>query len=1204
MAKGMLNHKEKQPHFRKRLFYAMPRLLKRCIMPFAIFIIILAILFSLFRALTPLAKQYKGRVEQHLSHLLGQPVTIQDMETSWYWFQPVLKMDHVILSDDKHRVLKFNQLLVGINLFSSLWHWQIQPGVLYVADAHLTLRQGSDHWDIDGLSHDRQSMSFDTSSYLPVLSWIFSQQKIIIKHVSAMIHFRDGTLIPLQDLNVSALHSYGHYRLNGSARLAQTTPTEVSVIADIQLNPNALKNASGHAYLSVHHLLPAQWQSFFPKSTYHINGGEGDVELWIDVAKGHFLSLQSSLDFNHLAVSQDGKMANHLIQNLQANLAWRTTTEGWQLTADDIQLRVDGESWPNNSLSLDYRKLDDQYHAFVKHLSLQSLAVFNSMHSFDMKEWFAMNPVGDLLDTQFIIKSGLLDYVLTRFSNLGWTGKDTIPSVRQLSGVINWQPTEGRLELDSEGALIDIQNLNSLHIDELNAAFDWKRLSQGLRVSMDRFVMSAQDLVVSAEGTLDEPFLPDANLRMTAEFSANNARHWLDYIPSQIVKPKLESWLKKDIKRVEKASGRIIVNGPLAEFPFDKQQGEFSINSYLTGVDLLFTKNWPLTRNIDAHLQVINRQLDVDVFHADLQDVPVNQVNLVINDMGLGQEALLVHGQLHAPASDIKQYLSSSPLRSRFVKWGFIDVLNTVGLDLNLEVPLYPESDHVLAKGTLSLDNNKAIFHHGTNDLVLNDLSGALQFDEYGITHGVLNGAIEHDPVVLTIKSERKHKPRIEIHIDGGISIDMLRAQFGEALFGVMSGHLKVHSLLTLPDNAGDFNHLQIQSSLKGVVIDLPAPLGKMMNETIPLVIDVDFNETNKIQLRLHYKDILITASKINPDEWAFQLQQPDITADLRYNLSSNTLSGNIQRLQLTNMFASTDQKNWFLQALSPKDIPNLNIEIDAFKLDDVDVGSLVLKSTSNANGVIIQDAKIVAPEYQLLVQGDWKQSGQKNNTTLKAELQLTDLGKALARWHKMPAVEAQRGTVIFNGGWAGAINQFSLDKVTGSLQMMLKTGRISHFDKATEEKLGLGKLLSILSLQTIPRRLQLDFSDLSKGGYTFDEFKGTFDLQNGVMSTKDSYLDGPVAYASMKGDLDVVHHLYDVELRVSPYIMASLPIVVTIAGGPVAGPIAGIATWVASKLINKGIQQISAYTYKISGPWRDPIVQQVHIYRKKQTTN
>ena len=144
----------------------MIRLLKKCLMPLAILLILMAIFFSLFRALTPWAKQYKGKVEQHLSMLLGQPVTINDMETSWYWFEPVLKLNDVVLSDQKSHVLKLNKLLVGIDLFSSLWHWQIKPGVLYVEDVHVILRQVNNHWDVDGLSNIKQSMTFDSNSYL------------------------------------------------------------------------------------------------------------------------------------------------------------------------------------------------------------------------------------------------------------------------------------------------------------------------------------------------------------------------------------------------------------------------------------------------------------------------------------------------------------------------------------------------------------------------------------------------------------------------------------------------------------------------------------------------------------------------------------------------------------------------------------------------------------------------------------------------------------------------------------------------------------------------------------------------------------------------------------------------------------------------------------------------------------------------------
>ena len=114
--------------------------------------------------------------------------------------------------------------------------------------------------------------------------------------------------------------------------------------------------------------------------------------------------------------------------------------------------------------------------------------------------------------------------------------------------------------------------------------------------------------------------------------------------------------------------------------------------------------------------------------------------------------------------------------------------------------------------------------------------------------------------------------------------------------------------------------------------------------------------------------------------------------------------------------------------------------------------------------------------------------------------------------------------------------------------------------------------------------------------GFSYDIFKGSYTIKKGNVSTQDSYMDGPVAYVSMKGSLSLPKQQYDVVLKVSPHITASLPIVATIAGGPVAG----IATWVASKIINQGMKQVSAYTYKITGPWNSPVVQQLSITQKK----
>lgn len=1198
----MKKNKDKLPDVKKKPLGFLNKLVKKSVMPLAIIFIMMAVLFSLFRALTPWAKQYKGQVEHHLSVLLGQPVTIHNMETSWYWFEPVLKMDQVTLLDTKDHALKLNKMLIGINIFSSLWHWQIEPGVLFVDDVHLSLRQAGKKWDVEGLRQDKQSMTVESDTYLAVLGWVLSQQKIIIKNISAEIHFNDGTLLSFDDLNLTTLHSYGHYRIRGTARLlAQKKSTELSIIADMQLDPSHLNSANGQAYLSVKQVFPAKWQNFFPDIAYKIKDGEGNLEVWLDLDKGTIVSVRSLVNFNHVLWTQETQTQKHSLDHFSANLAWLKTKQGWRLTGDRLDLSLDGFAWPENTMQLDYKKSIDRYRAFVKALPVESLLATDIAWPDTIQSLLARKPQGDLLDTQVTIQAKKIDYVLTRFSNFGWVGKGNIPSVNNISGVLYWQPTEGHLELDGENTLITAKKMPPVAFDQLNAAFDWKQMVNGWRISMDRFVLERPDMVLSAQGTLDDPMTPNANLRVTAEYSAKDARHWLDYIPTRSLKPKLNAWLKQDIKRINQLTGRLRVNGPLIDFPFDKQPGDFVIEGYASGVDLIFAKNWPLTRDIDAYLQFNKRTLDVNVVNADLGGVIENKLSLVINDMGLGQEALLIHGDIRAPAEKIKRYLLASPLEDSLRRLKALKISDNLGLDLKLDIPLYPESDHIFAKGVVTFDDNHVAVDHAPHDIVVDKLSGLLQFNENGVTNGELQGSLDGDPIAIHMQAVRKEDAYLEVNVDTSTSIDFLQQTFDFPLLQQMKGHFNLHGLLKLNHDSEKMDHAKLSSDLKGVDINLPPPLEKTAGESVPASIDIDFSDQKNLEFSLAYRDLRVRASELAKNDWSFKILEKLLAADIRYQKENNMLSGTIDHLYLSNDLILNKRVRSAID-VNPADIPNLNLTIGDLKLDKVSLGKVNLKSNSSPGVWTLESCKIATPNYQMVVQGSWKQNASQNSTALDAELQLFDLGKALAAWDIIPAVDAHRGQVYFKGGWSSSIFNFSLDKLMGDMQITLKNGHITNLDKSTEEKLGLGKLLSILSLQTIPRRLSLDFSDLSTAGYSFDEFKGTFTIKHGVMNTQDSYIDGPVAYASMKGDLDLAKQLYDVDLRVSPYIMASLPIVVTIAGGPIAGPVAGIATWVASKIINKGMQQISAYTYKISGPWADPVVQQVKIYRKKKS--
>ena len=1262
------------------------KFIKKCWMPLAILIITLAILFSVFRALTPWARQYKGQVEQHLSALIGQPVTISNMETSWYWFEPVLKLNQVTVSDAHDHVLKLDKLLVGINLFSSLWHWEIQPGILYIDDVHLTVRHVQDQWQVDGIRQDKRLIKLEPDAYLPVLSWLLTQQKIIIKRVSIFVHLNDGTVLPLDEMNLTVVNRFGHYRIKGSAKLAQTTPTELSILADMHIDPYRLSSATGHAWLSVRHLLPAQWTGFFPNSSIQLKAGQGDLELWLDVAKGHLANMQTTFHFKQLAWMRQGKSKTHFIQSIQANLAWKPNVEGWLLSGDHIKLRADGRRWPDNKLVLDYKKSKQTYRLFLENILLSPMLSTDVDWPEAIQPILAYHPHGELHDTQVEIKDRHVDFVLTRFSQLGWQAVDSVAGMSNLSGVVNWQPMEGRLDLDAKNAVMAPKALPPVKFKQINGTVDWKELSHGLRVSMDRLVLEHSELVLSARGALDKPLSPSGGLlRLEAEFSAADAQQWLPYLPSAYLKPKLDAWLKNDIKRIAKASGQLKINGALADIPFDKEPGVFTLTTHLSGVDLFINKQWPLNQNIDAWLRFDKRAMQADIHHAELQGILVDQMNLRMDDIGLDRETLLIHGKIEAPAKKIKAYVFNSPLRKKLSRLQPLDLEGPLGLDLNLEIPLYPENHEVLVRGVMGFNNNQAVVHYGMSNLALDNLYGTLQFDEHGITDSTLRANLFDELIAMHIKTVRQKKPYTEIRVDGDTSIDALKKKLDLPVFSLLKGRFNIASTLTLTDEPDDLDHIQINTTLQGVSFDLPSPLGKSFEVVAPLTIDIDFNPATAIRTRFNYdnrlsgdlwfdsgkktfhlnngeirlgpgkvssqkkagvhvvgtlpvfdlqkwqktiakvptdtssprlidnirfidvllgsviiknheyKQVKLNAVKSAKDSWEVKLNQEDVKAHLHYNHAQNWLSGNFEYLYLAKSVFTNKKTDSLMSNLTPSQIPNLDLTIDKLRVGEVDVGSVDLKSTSTSTNWQLQHCQITSPVYQLTMKGGWVKNSKQNQTKLQADLQIENLSKSLHRLNIPPVVEAHQGKIQFKGGWPGGIHDYSLAKIRGELYIIFKNGRITNLSPETEGKLGLGKLLSILSLQTIPRRLQLDFSDLANDGYSFDVFKGSFVLKNGVMITDDSFVDGPVAHATMKGSLNIVKRLYDVDLQISPHITASLPVVATIAGGPIAG----VATWLASKLINRGMHKISGYTYKVSGPWLDPVVQQVSIIKK-----
>jgi uncharacterized protein YhdP len=128
------------------------------------------------------------------------------------------------------------------------------------------------------------------------------------------------------------------------------------------------------------------------------------------------------------------------------------------------------------------------------------------------------------------------------------------------------------------------------------------------------------------------------------------------------------------------------------------------------------------------------------------------------------------------------------------------------------------------------------------------------------------------------------------------------------------------------------------------------------------------------------------------------------------------------------------------------------------------------------------------------------------------------------------------------------------------------------------------------LSLQSLPRRLSLDFRDIFSEGLAFDEIVGTVKVNRGIATTETLRIQGPAVRIQMSGDVDLARETQKLRVKVFPSMSDSL----SVAGALIGGPIAGIATFVAQKLLKDPIDKIAAYEYDIAGTWADPQVAKV----------
>ena len=258
--------------------------------------------------------------------------------------------------------------------------------------------------------------------------------------------------------------------------------------------------------------------------------------------------------------------------------------------------------------------------------------------------------------------------------------------------------------------------------------------------------------------------------------------------------------------------------------------------------------------------------------------------------------------------------------------------------------------------------------------------------------------------------------------------------------------------------------------------------------------------------------------------------------------------------------------------------LPALDIAIDNFQLKQARLGKLELLAHKQGNDWRIERLRITNPEGAFNADGLWQSWLAQPQTKLNINIEVNDVGKFLARMGYPDRIKGGTSKLTGSLDWRGSPQDFNLASLSGDMKLEAHRGQFMKLDP------GVGKLLGLLSLQSLPRRLTLDFRDVFSQGFAFDNILGVLNVAQGVMSTHDFVMQGPSAVVSMTGTTDLAKETQNLQVKVVPVVGDSVSLLAFLGG-----PAVGIGTFILQKLLKDPLGKMVAYDYAVTGTWDNP---------------
>ncbi|MEM7468094.1 MAG: YhdP family protein [Pseudomonadota bacterium] len=1251
----------------------------------------LALLAATARLLLLNIDQQNQWVETWLSRTFDRPVSIGELKGNWHGWSPSIQIDKLSVyePDSTTALVHFEQAAIEISIRKSLQQFNLVPRKIILGGVKFTLERGADgQFAIAGMPPSRW----------PVAQWIegqnrFSLTKAHIEYIDNLTGYRQV----FEDLSLTIERNQNNRRISGKTiRQGQTSEEwRFAIEADDTLLSS---DWNGKISLKVTNFDLTQFKQFNTSAASKFASTPVDLTMsseWSDAKLRYaFFALRGPASGSDITSG-----STNTAFDIEGNL--NRTKNGWALGFVPNQINAIAYD-PDDQPVLKARWLEDSSRVLweITNLRLEDwlplveayLATTES-HGPKLR---ALSPTGRIVDARFLSTRDRLttpQLGRIRFEELAWQEAGDVPKVQNLAGVLNFANDHGTLAFESNRDVLIASEKwleSAVTAANIDGAIEWHRTEEGIRLSTTGLHTEIETIDIETRGSVG--FYPDqTDLNVFARINAGKLNHIRNLVPKKVLPPKGERWARRTFLSGNINVGALVLRGALQEFPFDKQEGVFRVFLEANEADMKYGAKWPAASDVSGLVEIENRRADFQVTSGKIYSSDVTGAKISIANLFTKKRYVEVSSKTNVLASEVVKFIDDSPLKNTKAKrFKELEIEKPFSLALDLNLGIYPGGD----KDVLGLAEFKGNRIESKNlKLALDELVGNVSFTRHdwygeGLTAtfrgnrvGVLlNGGLDDPNYDTEIRLTGTSGPTFlleQLAAYAPTVKKLLHPATGEAR---LSGQTAWKAVISLPGESSDKvkapRKLTVDSSLQGLGVDLPWPLGKNAAQSLPIRISVSSPAQGTRTTNLSFGDrfeallsdvrakptdrpnfqgaqfwfgsaapaaqepksgidIRGTISQLDPTAWRQiareSLSSNDMAANLPtqidltvenldamgnafkdvkveghnnddgwlLRLESESLSGEITapqndklpvKLKLSRLHLQKVASEKSESAMDPSHVRPFSLESLSTSYGDIELGKVSVSVERVPGGIRVNNALAEHGHFDLRASGEWTKQG----STQQSNLDLTIGGRSLAALlgsfgYDIANIEGGVTQLDLNANWPGSPLDFRMDLLRGHLGLSVESGRFLDIEP------GGGRLFGLLSLQTLPRRLALDFNDLFAKGFAFDNIVGNFSIDEGHAYTNGLIMDGPSARIQISGRTGLSEQDYDQRVTVTPALSNSIPVASALFGP--AGIGVGAVIYLGQKMfksIPEQVDKILTREYSITGEWSSPVIEKI----------